>query len=108
MRYALEKRYMHSCRDNYLRACAHDRRLSKSDIAANINFFMNVPVTSEGAHIRGRHFRARQICRSARGNGRDRADLELPATEQSVQRVQPDSRGADDMELSTLRVWLYT
>jgi uncharacterized protein YcgI (DUF1989 family) len=48
VRYALEKRYMHSCRDNYLRACAHDRRLSKTDIAANINFFMNVPVTSEG------------------------------------------------------------
>jgi len=48
VRYALEKRYMHSCRDNYLRACAHDGRLSKHDIAANINFFMNVPVTSEG------------------------------------------------------------
>ncbi len=29
VRYALEKRYMHSCRDNYLRACAHDGRLSK-------------------------------------------------------------------------------
>ncbi|KXV03293.1 urea carboxylase [Caballeronia megalochromosomata] len=48
VRYALEKRYMHSCRDNYLRACAHDARLSKRDIAANINFFMNVPVTAEG------------------------------------------------------------
>jgi urea carboxylase-associated protein 1 len=48
VRYALEKRYMHSCRDNYLRACAHDGRLSKRDIAANINFFMNVPVTAEG------------------------------------------------------------
>ena len=48
VRYALEKRYMHSCRDNFLRACAHDGRLSKRDIAANINFFMNVPVTSEG------------------------------------------------------------
>jgi urea carboxylase-associated protein 1 len=48
VRYALEKRYMHSCRDNYLRACAHDGRLSKQDIGANINFFMNVPVTSDG------------------------------------------------------------
>jgi urea carboxylase-associated protein 1 len=38
----------HSCRDNYLRACAHDGRLSKQDIGANINFFMNVPVTSDG------------------------------------------------------------
>lgn len=48
VRYALEKRYMHSCRDNYLRACAHDGRLAKQDIAANINFFMNVPVTAAG------------------------------------------------------------
>jgi urea carboxylase-associated protein 1 len=48
VRYALEKRYMHSCRDNFLCACHHDGRLDKRDIAANINFFMNVPVTPEG------------------------------------------------------------
>jgi len=49
VRYALDKRHMHSCRDNYLRACSHDGRLSKRDISPNINFFMNVPVTPEGA-----------------------------------------------------------
>jgi urea carboxylase-associated protein 1 len=48
VRYALGKRYMHSCRDNFLCACLHDGRLGKRDIGANINFFMNVPVTSEG------------------------------------------------------------
>ncbi|MBG7620115.1 DUF1989 domain-containing protein [Herbaspirillum sp. AP02] len=48
VRYALEKRYMHSCRDNFLCACLHDGRLNKRDIGANINFFMNVPVTPEG------------------------------------------------------------
>lgn len=48
VRYALDKRYMHSCRDNFLRACLTDGRLDKRDIGANINFFMNVPVTSEG------------------------------------------------------------
>lgn len=48
VRYALGKRYMHSCRDNFLRACAHDGRLAKEDIGANINFFMNVPVTADG------------------------------------------------------------
>lgn len=48
VRYALEKRYMHSCRDNFLRACAHDGRLAKRHIGANVNFFMNVPVTAEG------------------------------------------------------------
>ncbi|AFR03906.1 urea carboxylase-associated family protein [Pectobacterium brasiliense] len=48
VRYALDRRYMHSCRDNFLSACLHDGRLNKKDIGANINFFMNVPVTAEG------------------------------------------------------------
>jgi urea carboxylase-associated protein 1 len=49
VRYALEKRYMHSCRDNFLLALArHDQGLSKRDLPSNINFFMNVPVTGEG------------------------------------------------------------
>lgn len=48
VRYGLDKRYMHSCRDNFLCACAHDGRLNKRDIGGNINFFMNVPVTPEG------------------------------------------------------------
>lgn len=48
VRYALDKRYMHSCRDNFMCACLHDGRLDKRDIGANINFFMNVPVTEVG------------------------------------------------------------
>ena len=49
VRYALQKRYMHSCRDNYLIALQHaDIGLSKRDLVPNINFFMNVPVTAEG------------------------------------------------------------
>ena len=49
VRYALEKRYMHSCRDSFLLALACSTRdMTKRDIAPNINFFMNVPVTPEG------------------------------------------------------------
>lgn len=54
IRYALDKRYMHSCRDSFLLALAdsffnkHDTSLSKRDIGHNVNFFMNVPVTPEG------------------------------------------------------------
>jgi hypothetical protein len=53
VRYALEKRPMHSCRDNFMHALAHcdcatHRHMSKRDITANINFFMNVPVTPDG------------------------------------------------------------
>jgi hypothetical protein len=50
VRYGLEKRCMHSCRDSWLLAVARhdDFRLSKRDITHNINFFMNVPVTRDG------------------------------------------------------------
>ncbi|HET7796190.1 MAG TPA: urea amidolyase associated protein UAAP2 [Rhizobacter sp.] len=49
VRYALEKRAMHSCRDSFLLAIANDEQgLHKRDIVSNINFFMNVPVTPEG------------------------------------------------------------
>ena len=49
VRYALQKRYMHSCRDNYLIALQHaDIGLGKRDLVPNINFFMNVPVTPDG------------------------------------------------------------
>ena len=49
VRYALDKRSMHNCRDNFLSALARaDIRLSKRDLTSNINFFMNVPVTPQG------------------------------------------------------------
>lgn len=49
VRYALDKRHMHSCRDNFLLALGrHDCGLSKRDLPSNINFFMNVPVTPDG------------------------------------------------------------
>jgi len=52
-RYALSKRPMHSCRDSFMHAITHsvcviERNITKRDITANINFFMNVPVTSDG------------------------------------------------------------
>jgi urea carboxylase-associated protein 1 len=49
VRYALQKKFMHSCRDNYLTALQHaDIGLGKRDLVPNINFFMNVPVTGSG------------------------------------------------------------
>lgn len=51
VRYAHEKKFMHSCRDNFLIALAQWGRaygLTKRDIPSNINFFMNVPVTENG------------------------------------------------------------
>jgi len=49
VRYALQKKFMHNCRDNYLIALQHaDIGIGKRDLVPNINFFMNVPVTAEG------------------------------------------------------------
>lgn len=49
VRYAIEKRYMHACRQSFLKAMlAWGRGLEKRDIPPNINFFMNVPVTADG------------------------------------------------------------
>lgn len=53
VRYALEKRHMHSCRDNFLLALSrwgahHGHDIGKRDLSSNINFFMNVPVTPDG------------------------------------------------------------
>ena len=49
VRYAIEKRYMHACRQSFLRGIQHWKHgLEKRDITSNINFFMNVPVTPEG------------------------------------------------------------
>lgn len=49
VRYALDKRPMHSCRDTFLKVIGRwGRGVTKCDITHNINFFMNVPVTPEG------------------------------------------------------------
>lgn len=49
VRYALDKRNMHNCRDSFLSAlAASGLHMTKRDLTSNINFFMNVPVTTEG------------------------------------------------------------
>ncbi|MCB1875642.1 MAG: DUF1989 domain-containing protein [Chromatiales bacterium] len=50
VRYDLEKRAMHACRDSWMLAIAENPEfgIAKRDIGHNINFFMNVPVTEDG------------------------------------------------------------
>ncbi len=50
VRYALDKKCMHACRDSWMLAVAENEifGMSKRDITHNINFFMNVPVTKDG------------------------------------------------------------
>lgn len=49
VRYALKKRYMHSCRDSFLKALLDwGGGMDKRDQVCNVNFFMNVPVNPEG------------------------------------------------------------
>jgi urea carboxylase-associated protein 1 len=47
VRFGHETRYLHACRDNFvLEVTKHG--MSKRDIVANINFFMNVPIEPSG------------------------------------------------------------
>ena len=49
VRYALDKKPMHNCRDSFLLELGRrGRGLGKRDLPSNINFFMNVPVTPTG------------------------------------------------------------
>jgi urea carboxylase-associated protein 1 len=50
VRYDLEKRCMHACRDSWMLAIAEHPQygITKRDISHNINFFMNVPITEDG------------------------------------------------------------
>ena len=73
VRYALEKRPMHSCRDSFLLALAqlpqaNNGAMTKRDLPSNINFFMNVPVTpagelrfADGISAAGRHVQMRAL-----------------------------------------------
>jgi hypothetical protein len=53
VRYSIEKRSMHACRQSFLKGAISwsnetGHTLDKRDLTANINFFMNVPVTTSG------------------------------------------------------------
>jgi urea carboxylase-associated protein 1 len=49
VRYSLDKKYMHSCRDSFLLGLSRAPiPMGIRDLVPNINFFMNVPVTPTG------------------------------------------------------------
>jgi urea carboxylase-associated protein 1 len=49
VRYDLAKGHMHACRQSFMKGILEwGRGLEKRDIASNINFFMNVPITPDG------------------------------------------------------------
>jgi len=49
VRYGEHTRHMHACRNTFLaQALAWGRGLDKRDLSANVNFFMNVPMTPAG------------------------------------------------------------
>ncbi|WP_299535416.1 urea amidolyase associated protein UAAP2 [Ulvibacterium sp.] len=49
VRYPLDKRHMHNCRDNFMAALREfDVSLGKNNLNSNINFFMNVPISPDG------------------------------------------------------------
>jgi uncharacterized protein len=50
VRYAIDKKHLHNCRNTLLLTVANwGNGFTKRDLTHNINFFMNVPVTPDGA-----------------------------------------------------------
>ena len=48
VRFGHDTKYMHACRENFILEVSK-YGMSKRDIVGNINFFMNVPITPDGA-----------------------------------------------------------
>ena len=94
VRYALDKKPMHSCRDSFLYALAESGYGLGQARSREQHQLLHECAADAGwrLELRGRHQRRRQVRRDARGDGRARARLELPAAQQPVQRVQPDAR----------------
>ena len=99
VRYAIDKRFMHACRSSFLKGLLDwGRGMDKRDITSNINFFMNVPVTPEGKLTfedgisePGKYVEMRAEM-DVLG-----ADQQLPAAQQSLQRLQPDAGAGADL-----------
>ena len=105
VRYALDKKRMHACRDSFRLAIAKNEAfgLAKRDITHNINFFMNVAHHARARpQLRGRPQRPRQVRGDAGEDECPGPDLQLPAAQQPLQRLQPHAhRGARlDSELT--------
>ena len=91
LRYGHHTRHQHACVENFLAAGAR-HGLGKRDLVSNINWFMNVPVGADGTlGIVDGISAPGPVRRRARRDGRARADLQLPADQQPVQRVRPDA-----------------
>lgn len=67
VRYSHDKQFMHNCRDSFMLQIANQNgHYSKRDLAPNINFFMNVPVTADGdLHFADGVSRSWLLCRDA-------------------------------------------
>ncbi|GAE28449.1 urea carboxylase-related aminomethyltransferase [Halalkalibacter wakoensis JCM 9140] len=73
VRYSHDTLPMHNCRDTFMLEMAKfDGKYQKRDLAPNINFFMNVPVTpdggltfADGVSAPGRYVEMKSICKTA-------------------------------------------
>ena len=114
VRYAIEKKHMHTCRDSFLLAIArYGRGMTKRDIPSNINFFMNVPVTpageltfDDGISGAGRTWRCapRRTCWSSSPTA---PSSTIPATP-TIRRRSGSSSGDGSSERCSAKSWSPT
>ncbi len=89
VRYALDKRWMHACRDTFMLQvhALGPRRVEGGHHAQHQLFHERARDARRRAVLRRRRERGWPVRGDARGDGRDRAHLELPAAQQSLQRL---------------------
>ena len=107
IRYGFHTRYMHACRETFLAKLLATPGMDKRDQVNNLNFFMYVPLDAEGrlnfadgissAQFCRRHLLSGEIHRTAGDDEHHRSGVELPAAEQSLQRLRPDAGQNDHL-----------
>ena len=91
LRYGHHTPHQHACVDNFLDAGAR-HGLGKRDLVVEHQLVHErAGRRRRHARHRRRHLGARPLRRRARRDGRARADLQLPADQQPVQRLRPDA-----------------
>jgi urea carboxylase-associated protein 1 len=86
VRFGEATKYQHACRENFILELSK-HGLTKRDIVANLNFFMNVPIDPSGAFTVVDGFSAPRKLRRCDGrHGRAVRHLQLPPGQQPLQR----------------------
>ena len=94
---ATTRSYLHACRDNFVLEVDQARHEQARHRAEHQLLHERADQAERRDDHRRRHFRARRLCRAGRRDGRALRHLQLPADQQSLQRLQSDADPRPDL-----------